>query len=148
MLPGVHSMCNFHDFFGLHFCLSGQLGSSGTLVFSSTLIHAKFTIVLPLVLPSSLPPHDSLSLHHHLHIQGGHLHSICQLSQLFVSLVLLNSNEKVVPWEASSVLAWDHHTIQIVANPTEGLDTALVYLSLANPVLKPEVCKNPKSSQL
>ena len=46
------------------------------------------------------------------------------------------------------MLAWDRHTIQIVANPTEGLDTALVYLSLANPVLKPEVCKNPESSQL
>jgi len=48
---------------------------------------------------------------------------------------------------ASSVLAWDCHTIQNVANPT-GLDTALVYLPLANPVLKPEVCRNPESSQL
>ena len=46
--------------------------------------------------------------------------------------------------EASSALYfWDHHTpIQIVAKPTEALDTALVYLSLANPVLKPEVCRN------
>ena len=57
-------------------------------------------------------------------------------------------NEKVV--EASSALCfWDYHTtIQIVAKPTEALDTALVCLSLANPVLKLEVGRNPGSSQL
>jgi len=44
-----------------------------------------------------------------------------------ISLFLLNSNEKVV--EVSSALNfWDHHTpIQIVAKPTEALDTAIVY---------------------
>jgi len=50
--------------------------------------------------------------------------------------------------EASSALNFRHHMytpIQIVAKPTEALDTALVYLSLANPVLKPEVCRNPGS---
>ena len=89
----------------------------------------------PLPSPST---YDSLPLH----IQGGHLHTICQHSHFFLRLFLLSSNEKVV--EASSALYfWDHHTpIQILAKPTEALDTALVYLSLANPVLKPEVCRN------
>jgi len=65
---------------------------------------------------------------------------------LFLSLPSKEYNDKVV--EASSALYfWDHHTqIQIVAKPTEALDTALVYLSfIANPVLKPEVCRNPGS---
>ena len=70
--------------------------------------------------------YDSLPLH----IQGGHLHTICQHSHFFLRLFLLSSNEKVV--EASSALYfWDHHT------PIQ-----TVYLSLANPVLKPEVCRN------
>jgi len=96
----------------------------------------KFTIAIPLVLPSPLFPHDSLSLHH-LHIQGGRLHTFPSLLQTFPSI---NSSEKVV--EASSALYfWNYHTpIQIVAKPTEALDTALVYLSLENPALKPEVC--------
>ena len=73
--------------------------------------------------PFPSPTYDSPSLSH-LHIQGGHLH---QLSHVFFSLFLLKSNEKVV--EASSALYfWDHHTpIQIVAKPTEALDTALLY---------------------
>ena len=47
---------------------------------------------------------------------------------LFYSLLLLNSNERLM--EALSVLYfWDHHTpIQSVAKPTEALDTALVYI--------------------
>ena len=36
------------------------------------------------------------------------------------------------------------HQFQTVAKPTEALDTALVYLSLANPVRKLEVCRNPQ----
>jgi len=47
---------------------------------------------------------------------------------------------------ASALYFWDHYIpIQIIAKPTEALDTALGYLlwPLANPVLKPEVCRNP-----
>jgi len=68
----------------------------------------------------------TLSLHH-LRIQGGHLRSNCQLSNLFLSLFLLEGNEKVV--ETSSALYfWNHHTpIQIVAKPIEELNTALLH---------------------
>jgi len=66
--------------------------------------------------------HTQLTSLHHLCIQGGH----SQLSHPFLGLLLLKSNEKVR--EASSALY--HRTpIQIVAKPTEALDTALsVYL--------------------
>jgi len=61
------------------------------------------------------------------------------------SLFLLNSNEKVVKAASSALYFWDHHRpIQIVAKPRKSLDNGLVYLSLANPVLKPEVCRNPQ----
>jgi len=74
----VHSTCNFYYFLWLHFA---DLGSSSSLAFTHALIHAKF--------PVAIPPltYDPLSLHH-LHIQEGHLHSICQLSYLFLSLFL------------------------------------------------------------
>jgi len=59
-----------------------------------------------------------------------HLHSICQLCHLFLSL-LLKSNEKVIRWRIhqSALYFWDHHTpIACVAKHTEALDTTLVYL--------------------
>jgi len=43
----------------------------------------------------------------------------------------------------------DYHTpIQIVAKPTEALDTALIYLSLANPVLKPGGLQEPRITKV
>jgi len=62
-------------------------------------------LALPLVLPS--PPTHSLSLHH-LHIQGDHLHSICQLSHLFVSL-FLNSNERLMDIISTVFLGPSHN---------------------------------------
>jgi len=55
--------------------------------------------------PSPLLPHDSLLLHQ-LRIQGGHLHSICQLSHLVRGLHLLKSNEKVIE-ALSALFFWD-----------------------------------------
>jgi len=114
--PEVHSMYNF-QFFPWAIRVTSHTTSS------------------PLPSP---PTYDSLSLHH-LQTQGSHFHCTFQLSH---SLLLLSSNEKVV--EASSALYfWDHHTQPM--QPTEALDTALAYLSLANPVLKPVVYSNPGS---
>jgi len=136
--PEVHSTAIFVLFLASILADLGNRGHPAVLLLHTPLyIHAKSTIAIPL-LPS---PHkyDSLSLHH-LCIQGSYLYSISKLSCLFL---LLNSNDKVV--EASYF--WDHHTpFQIVVKPTEALDTALVvYLSLAIPVLKPEVYRNPGS---
>jgi len=47
-----------------------------------------------------------------------------------------NSNEKAVRNHQHCISAIIT-PIQIVAKPTEAWDTALLYLSLANPVLKP-----------
>ena len=101
-------------------------------------IHYGHTTSCPLPSP---PTYDSLSLL--ISPSNGAISTV--LSHLLFNLFLLNSNEKVVV-VSSALYFWDHHTqIQIVAKPTEALDTALVYLSLANPVLKPEVCRNPGS---
>ena len=67
-------------------------------------MHLSMQTTLAICTTSSPPPptHDSLSLHD-LHIQGCHLHSICKLSYLLLSLLLINSNEKVT--EVSSALS-------------------------------------------
>ena len=65
-------------------------GWSGSLPITQALIHANFTSHTTHFLLPSPTPHDSLSLHH-LHILGGHLHSVYNL---FFGLHLLKSNEK------------------------------------------------------
>ena len=139
--PEVHSTCRFCSFFCLFVWLA-DLGNRGHP--AVWLLQMPLSLQTLLAIPP-LHPHDSLSLHH-LYIQGCHLYSLCQLSHLSLNLLLLY--ERLMG--ASSLLYfWDHHTpIQIVAKPTEALDTAHVYLSLANPMLKLEVCRNPGSSQL
>ena len=63
---------------------------SSSPAFTHALVHAIYTSQFSLPPP---PTHDSLLLHH-LCIQGGHPHSICQLSNVVLGL-LLKSNEKV-----------------------------------------------------
>jgi len=115
----VHSTCNFRSLSWLRipFLLIWSVGVLRQSSFTHALIHAKFTshitsfhglcgsqlrqvaaehflMTYTVVLPSPLLLHTTHS-HSHLCIQGGLLHSICQLSHLFLSLLLLNSNEKV-----------------------------------------------------
>jgi len=102
----VHSTCNHHNcwsfLFSLHFADLGDQGYPAVqLLYTHILIHASFTIhTTSSPLPSDPPTQNSLSLL--LCIQGGHLHSICQLSHLFLGL-LLNSNEKVMEGIISAV---------------------------------------------
>ena len=103
-------------FFGFYFCWSGWLGSFGSPAFTHVLIHANFsshTASSPLPSPPTVA-HDSLSLHH-LCIQGGHLY---HFFHLFLSLFLLNSNEKVVEaWSALSSLGSLHTNSNCSQNP-------------------------------
>ena len=96
--PEEHSTCNH------------QIAHSGSLAFTHAL-----SMQPSLAIPLNLLPHDLLS--YHLCIQGVHLCSISQLSDLFLRPLLLKSTEKGM--EASSALYfWDHQApIQIVANP-------------------------------
>ena len=93
------------------------LGDPGDLAVRPVFMNfTSHTTSSPLPSPST---HNSLTSLY-LRIQGGHLHTICQLSDLFLSLLFL---EKVM--EASSALYfWDHHT-KIQAHRSTG--TALVY---------------------
>ena len=72
-----------HSSFGWHFCWSGWSGSSGSPAFTHALIHTNFTSHTTTSPFPSPPTHNSPSLLH-LYIQGGHLHSIFQLSHLFL----------------------------------------------------------------
>ena len=102
--PEEHSTCNHQD------CPFWPWQSG----FYTRLIHATF--ISHTTSSPSISSHTTYS-HHHLCIQGVHLCSISQLSDLFLRLLLLKDNEKVM--EASSALYfWDHQApIQIVANP-------------------------------
>ena len=132
----VHSKCNFHYFLWFPFLLNWVIGVIRQSSFTHAPIHAKFTIAIPgpLVLPSNSSPPSAHMTHSNFIIQGDHLHTTCQLSQLFLSLSLLNSNEKVV--EVSSALYfWDHNTPnQIVAKPTKALEP--VWRSVGTQVMK------------
>jgi len=96
--PEVHSRPEVLSLFAFHFCWSGWSGSSSSPAFTCALIHANITSHTTSTSLLSPPTHNSLSLHN-LCIQEGHLHSTCQLSHLFLCLLLVNSNEK---W-------WRHH---------------------------------------
>ena len=115
-----------------------ELGnSSGSPAFTHALIHAKLTIAIRLLRPSTLLPHTT---HSHFIISASKEAISTVFANFLISLFLLNSNKKVI--EASPALYfWDHHTpIQTVAKPTEELDTALVYF----PVLKPGGLQKPR----
>ena len=125
-------------------CIFADPGDPAVRGFYTCFIHANFTSHTTSSSLPCPPTQDSLSLHH-LPILGGHLHSICQLSNLFLGLLLLKSIMRKLDGGIISTVFQDHHTpIEIVATPIEALDTALVYLQwpLANPVLKPEVCRS------
>ena len=81
----VHSTCNYQNC--LLACIFNWFGWSSSPSFAQALIRTNFTSHTT----SSFLPHNSLSLHH-LRIQWGHHHSICQLSHLFLGLLLLKSN--------------------------------------------------------
>ena len=133
----VHSICNnyIYPFFILACIFADQvIWQSG---FTHALVHVIFTSKFSLPPP---PTHHSLLLHH-LHIQGGCLHSICQLPYLVPILLLLKGNEKVMEAPSAPCI--------FLAKP---LDIVLIYVylqwPLANPVLKTKVCRSPASSQL
>ena len=90
----------------------------------------------------SPPTNDSLSLHH-LGIQGGHLHSIFQLFNLFFGLLLLKSNGKVVKGIISTVFLGSHNNSN--CSQTHRSMGHCTCRFIANPVLKPEVCRRPGS---
>ena len=76
-----------------HFLLVHIFGSSGPSCFYtwpySCKVHRHTT-------RSPLLPHTTYWLSvHHLHIQGGHLHSICWISHPFLGLLQVRSNQKV-----------------------------------------------------
>ena len=102
----MHSTCNYHNcwpfIFSLHFADPGDEGHPAVRLLHTPLsmqTSPSILLVSPLPFP---PPTNSLSLHH-LCMEGGHLQSICQFSHLFLSLLLLNSNEKVMECIISTV---------------------------------------------
>ena len=104
----------------------------------------KFTMAILLVVPFPLLPHMT-----HSHFSSPH--PTGPSPQYFpISSSIFSFSTVMRKWW------WYHqHCISGIIThkfkPTEALDTALLHLSLANPVLKPEVCKNQDhegSSQL
>jgi len=142
--PEVHSTCNFHSlFWGTS--IFADLGNRGhpTVQILHMKIHYGHTTSCPLPSP---PTYDSLSL-------------LISPSNGAISTVFANFPISSSIFSFSTVMRkwwWYHqHCISGIIThkfkPTEALDTALLHLSLANPVLKPEVCKTQDhegSSQL
>jgi len=136
-------VCNFHSFFeGLHICCSmhviGVIRQSG---FTHALIHANFTSHTT---SSPLSVHMAFSLHHPGMPSPSYLPTFSSLPQSSPSK---QYNERL-GGIISAVSLGLSHTNSNCSQTHRSLDTALVYLSLANPVLKLEVGRNPGSSHL
>ena len=107
-----------HSLFWLAFLLIQQSG------YTHALVCAIFTSQFSLPPP---PTHDSLLLHQ-LHVQGGHLHSIFQLSHLVRGLHLLKGNEKVI--EALSAL---FSGINSYCSQSNGHCTCILTVAISKP---------------
>ena len=105
-----------HSLSWLAFSLIQQSG------FTHALIHAIFASQF------SLPPptHDSLLLHQ-LHIQGGHLHRICQRCHLVCDLHFLMRKWWRHPW--SALFFWD----QFKLYPSTGHFTCIFTVAISKP---------------
>jgi len=144
MLTHVHNYHNGRLFFGLHFCVGDPVVWLLHMPISVQTSRHTTLAILP-VIPSP-PTHDTLSLHR-LCIQGDH-----SILPIFSSLHQPSPSKEQCERDGGIiriVYFWDHHTpIQIVAKPTEALDTTIVVAIGKHIVLKPEVCRKPGSGSL
>ena len=114
---------NYHNFPFFFLCVNS--GDPAVQILHMLLSMQTSLAILLLVLPLPSPAkHDSLSLHHRISKEA----TSTVFCHLFFGLLLLKSYEKVME---VALYFWDHHTPnQIVAKPTEALDTVLVYLAI------------------
>ena len=127
----VHSTCNNYNFpiFILAYIFADQvIRQSGIYTCPYP---CNFTCQFSLPPP---PTHNSFLLHH-LCIQGGHLHSICQLSHLVLGLHLLKSNEKVM----------DHFSrINSNYSQSTGHCTCIVTVAISKPCAEDRCLQKPR----
>ena len=101
----MHSTRNYHNcwlfLFSLHFADPGDQGHPA-VQFLHTPLSTQTSLAILLVLPSPLPPHRTHS--HFISVSKEDISTVfANFSQLFLSLLLLNSNEKVMEGIISTV---------------------------------------------